>query len=99
MALPEKWQHVVFAQAVNLDVLHQHHLVVTHAEHGAVQEFFRILVVAASQKAQRLLKTLGSVPQTVAIRILPDQLDHPPHQIGDGLRFPTLTDSVSESSS
>src|SRR5258708_35821869 len=87
MALSEERNHVMFAQTITLDVFYQHHLVVTHTEHGAVQEFFRVLVVATGQKSQRFLKTFGGVPQAVALGILSNELEHAPHQVGDGFRF------------
>ena len=47
MALPEEWQQMVLAQAVQFDVFHDDHIVVTDTEHCSVQKLFRVLPVAA----------------------------------------------------
>ena len=65
----------MLAQTVKLNVFHQHHLVVTHGEHRAVQELFRILMVATCQEAKGLFKSLGRVPQAVAGWVLSNQGD------------------------
>jgi hypothetical protein len=66
------------------DIFHQHHLVVTHGEHRAVQKLFRILLVSAGQEAKSLLETLRGAPQAVAVRIFADRLQYFAHMIGDG---------------
>ena len=42
--LAEKWQQVMLAQAEEFDVFHDDHFVVVHAERGAIQHRFQILV-------------------------------------------------------
>ena len=40
--LAEEWQHVMLAKAEHFDVLHDHHLVVIHAEQRGLQHLFRV---------------------------------------------------------
>src|ERR1700674_2632484 len=83
-------QQVVFAEAEELDVLHNDHFVVGHAEGRTVQYMIQVLVVAAGQKLQSLLKTLRCLAQTFAIRILSDYLDDFAHVAGDPARIDLL---------
>jgi len=52
MTLAEEREHVVFAKAENLDILHDHHFVVCDIEHGSIQQLVRILLVTAGQIPQ-----------------------------------------------
>src|SRR5579863_7923146 len=76
---------MVFAQAEKFDVFHHHHLVIVHAEGGAVQHRIQILVIAAGKKFQRFLKTLRRLAQSFAVRIFADQRDYLAHQVGHAL--------------
>ena len=69
-------QHVVLAQAEELDVLHHHHLVVLHVVQRAVQDIFDVHLVAAGQKAQRLVDALRRAQQAIALRVLAQAAQH-----------------------
>src|SRR5947209_4537836 len=65
----------MLAQAEKLDVLHQHHFVVAHAECRAVEEMIDVLVIAAGQEAQCLFIALGRLAQAFAVRVFADDPD------------------------
>jgi len=54
VALPKKRQQMMLAQAVEIDVLDDHHLAVVDREQRAVQDLVDVGVVAAGEKRQRL---------------------------------------------
>src|SRR6266404_7161680 len=54
VAPPEKGEHVVFAKAVHLDVLHDHHTVRFLREHGAVDEPLHVDAVAGGKELEGL---------------------------------------------
>ena len=55
VALAEERQQVVLAQAVEIDVLHDDHLVVVDREERVVEDFVDVGRVAAGQECERLL--------------------------------------------
>ena len=69
MAASEEGQHVVFAQAVDLDVAHNDHVVRMRLEDRAVHDLFRRLPIAAGQEGERFRHALGSPLQPFAVRI------------------------------
>src|SRR5439155_11696276 len=75
VGLAEKRQHMMFAEAEKFDVLHHNHLIVIYAERRAVEDVIHILMVAAGEKLQRLLKTFWSLAQSFAVRIFAYQTD------------------------
>ncbi len=70
MRLADEWQHVVFAQRVQLDVLHQHHFAVVGAEQRAVGDFLQRLLVALAQILHGFGGALGCIEQTFAGNVL-----------------------------
>ena len=75
MNLAEKRQHVVLAHAEELDVLHDHHLVVFHFVDGAVDDLADIRAVAARQKTQRLFDALGRAHQAFALGVFAERFN------------------------
>jgi hypothetical protein len=66
---------VVLAEAVEVDVLDEHHLVVGHLEERVVEDRVRILRVALGEEAQRLRHPLGGALQAVARGVLAELLE------------------------
>ena len=66
VTLPKKRKHVMFAEAVEVDVLHDHHLVIIDSEQRVVERGIDVGRVAARQKAKRLLDSLRRVAQPLA---------------------------------
>ena len=95
MALAEERQQVVLAQAVEIDVLHDHHLAVVDGEQGVVEHFVDVHAVAAREELEGFFDALRSVEEPLAARIfselgqeLPDQLLHywELYRLGPGLQ-------------
>src|SRR5580698_673514 len=75
VALAEKRQQMVLAQAEELNVLYHHHFVIGNAEGRAVEDVLRVLEVTAGQEFQRLFIALGSLAQAFAVRVFTDEFD------------------------
>ena len=71
--LAVKRQHMVFAERVQLDVLHEHHLFVLFAERRGADDFERILFVSLRQERHRLGDAFGGFQKSFARRVLPQQ--------------------------
>ena len=71
VALAEERQQVVLAQAVEVDVLDDHHLVIIDGEQRVVEHRIDVRRVSAREKPERLLDALRRVDQTLARRVLP----------------------------
>ena len=69
VALAEERQQVVLAQAVEIDVLHDHHLAVVDGEQCVVEDFVDVHAVAAREELERLFDALGGVEEPFAARI------------------------------
>ena len=74
--LAEEGQHVVLAEAVEVDVAYNDHLAVVLAEHGRAQHLGRVLAVAAGEHLQRLGHTLGGFQQTFAVGVFANKTQH-----------------------
>jgi len=72
VALAEERQKMVLAEAEEFNVLDDYHFVVSNAEGRAIENIFRVLVVAAGQEFQRLFVTFRSLAQAFAIWIFAD---------------------------
>ncbi|MOA08192.1 hypothetical protein D3C78_1279380 [compost metagenome] len=70
MGLADERQQVVFAQRIQLDVLHQHHFAVVGAEQRVVGDFLQRLLVALAEVLHGLGGTLGRVEQAFAGGVL-----------------------------
>ena len=75
MALAKKRQHVVLAQAVEVDVLDDDHLVRNAVKEGVVQHLLRIQIVTAGEKGHGLGDAGGRAEQSLPLGIFPDQFD------------------------
>ena len=69
VALAEERQQVVLAQAVEVDVLHDHHLAVIDGEQRVVEDFVDVHAVAAREELEGLLDALRGVQQPFAAGI------------------------------
>ena len=92
VALAEERQQVVLAQAVEVDVLDDHHLAVIDGEQGVVEDLVDVHVVAARQELERLFDALRRIQQSLTARIfselgqeLPDERLHYGNCTGFGL--------------
>ena len=68
VALAEERQQVMLAQAVEVDVLDDHHLAIIDREQRVVEHLVDVGVVSAGQKLERLLDPLRRVEQPLAAR-------------------------------
>ena len=80
MHAAEEGHHVVLAEAVEVDVAHQHHLVVVDVEQRTRQDLARILRVALREEAQRLGRTRWCSRETFAAGIFSQLLQQSLHQ-------------------
>src|ERR1039458_8161205 len=69
-------QHVVLAQAEELDVPHHHHFVVLHLVQRSIQNLLDVHSKTAGQEAQGLVHTLGRTRQAIALRVLAQAAQH-----------------------
>src|SRR5260370_12022310 len=90
MGLDKERQQVVFAETEELDILHDDHLVVSHAKRRAVQNMIQVLMITAGQVLERFLEALRRLAQPFAIRIFPDNLYDLAHVAGDLARVDFL---------
>src|SRR6266480_5618559 len=65
---------MVLAETEEVDVLHDHHLVVVLDEHGVVQDFLHVLVVARGEIPQGVRHALGRLLEPLALRVLTELL-------------------------
>ena len=66
MAFAEEREQMVFAKAEDFDILDDHHFIVSHIEHGSIQQLIGILFVTAGQVPQRGIDALRCLHQSVA---------------------------------
>jgi hypothetical protein len=66
MTFSEKRQQVMLAEAIEVDVLDDHHLVIIDAEERVVEDGVDVGRIALSQKAKRFLHPLWRVAQPLA---------------------------------
>src|SRR6516164_3388497 len=90
--LSEERQKMVFAQTEHLNILDDHHFVVSYVEHRAQQNLLRVLLVALGQILHRSFHTFGSVPESITLWVFAETKQHFPHEVlqartGQGLRF------------
>ena len=72
VALSKEGQHVVLAQAVELDVADDDHVVVFDGEDGIVDDLLQILSIALGQELHGLGGAVGGVDQPLAGGVLSD---------------------------
>src|ERR1019366_7603989 len=78
--LAEERQHVVLAHAEELDVPHNHHLVVFHVVQRAVYQLADVHLVAARQEFEGLVHAFRGFLQAFALRIFHQHRQHFLHQ-------------------
>ena len=76
MHLAVEWQHVVFAQREEVDVLYNHHLIVVLLEQCIGQNLVGIHVVALGKRLHSLGHTHRCLLQSLAGRILAQQAQY-----------------------
>src|ERR1051325_729820 len=67
--LAEEGQHMVLAEAEELDIFDDHHLVILDLEDGAVKEFVNVGMITAGQKTESLAHTFGRTHQSLTSRV------------------------------
>ena len=72
VALPEERQQMMLAQAVEVDVLDDHHLAIIDGEQRVVQYLVDVRRVPAGQEPERLLDAPRRVAQSLALGIFPE---------------------------
>jgi hypothetical protein len=85
VAAPVERQQMVLAEAVDLDVAHDDHVVEVRLEHRAVEHLPRRLPVAAGQKRQGLGHPFRRDLQPFALGVLAEFDQQLPHQPRDAL--------------
>src|SRR6266850_4535775 len=91
MGLAEEREQVVFAEAEELNIFHDDHLVVGDAEGGAVEKVVNVLMIATGEKLEGLFEALRGLAQSLAIRVFANQFDDFAHMAGDPPRVNFLT--------
>ncbi|MNV70843.1 hypothetical protein D3C71_1638270 [compost metagenome] len=71
MRLADEGQHVVFAQRIQFDVLHQDNFARVGREQRTVDDFVQVLRVATAQMAHGLGRAGGRIGQAFAGRVFP----------------------------
>ena len=81
VAFAEKGKHVMFAEAVKIDVFDDDHFVRGRIKERIVQDGFRVLVIAAGEELERLRDAFGCALKAVAIRVFAEQFNLVPNQL------------------
>ena len=76
MGLAVERQHVVLAKREEVDILHDHHLVVALLEKGVGEHFVGILRVAARQYLHGLGHTHGGLLKTLPLGVFAQQIQY-----------------------
>ena len=76
MRLTVKRNHVVLAHRIELDILHDHHLLILLFKFGREQDLFRVLPVPLREKTHRFGDPFGSFEQSLAGSVLTQQLQN-----------------------
>jgi hypothetical protein len=71
---------VVLAEGVELDVAHEDHVLVRLLEYRLADHLPRIHPVAARQPGQCLRHPLRRLDEAIALGVLIEELEHPPHE-------------------
>ena len=74
--LAKEGQHMMLAQGKEIDILHDHHLlVILLLEHSGAQDRLRILAIPLRQELHRLSHTRRGFHQALAFRILAQKIE------------------------
>ena len=76
MCLAIERNHVVFTEAVHLDVFDDHHLLHLLGEDGAANHFDRVMTLALRQKLHCLGDTLGRLQQAFTVGVFTDEREN-----------------------
>jgi hypothetical protein len=79
--LPDEGEHVVLAHRVEVDVAHEHHVLVLLLEHGVAHHVAHVHVLAAGEPGQAPRDALRRLQQPVPVRILAEQRELTSHQL------------------
>src|SRR5215472_13327877 len=85
----DEWDQMVLAGAVNLDIAHQHHLVVISVEYGA-EDFLRMLPHSGKLFGIGAGDPAGSAAEPVAVGILADRDEDLAHRTLDTVEIHAL---------
>jgi hypothetical protein len=80
MAAAEERQHVVLAQAVHLDVLHDHHAAGVLREERVVDHLLHVGAVPLGEEGERLRHSQRRLLQALARRVFAELDEQLPHQ-------------------
>ena len=83
VAAAEERQHVVLAEAVHLDVLHDDHAVGLLREDRAVDQRVEVGAVAGREERERLGDAPGCAREPLAIGVLAERHQHLAHEVGE----------------
>ena len=64
MAFPKKRQQVMFAKAIEIDILYNYHFIVMLIEYRVIQQLLDIFAISLGQKFVSLCNTVGSSNQS-----------------------------------
>ena len=84
VAFAEERQQVMLAEAVEVDVLDDHHLAIIDGEQRVVQDVIDVRIIPTGEESQRLFHTRGRTRQSFTVGVFteldqeaPDQILHP----------------------
>jgi hypothetical protein len=75
MGLTEEWKHVVLAHGIKFNVTDQDHFLAFFMKHRFVDECLKIGLIPRRQKPHCLRDSFGGPQQTLALRVLADELE------------------------
>src|SRR5947199_8330470 len=83
MATAKKWEKVMFTETEEIDVLHDHHLIIVNRVECAVEELVNVLLIPLRHEPEHLLDAFRRPHQAVTPRFLPKHRQHLRHEILD----------------
>ena len=84
MDLAEERQHVVLAEAEDLDVFDDNHLVVVHGEERAFEQGFGVFLISLGEELHRFVHAFGGGGEAFALRVFAKADDHFADEIFEG---------------
>ncbi len=77
--LPREWHEVVLAKRKELNVFHDHHLIVVFVKHGAVHDGAQVLLVALCEEEHGLRIALWGIKQALSVGVLAHAFQYRPY--------------------
>src|SRR3989304_10473344 len=74
--MPKKRQQMMLAQAVEVDIPHDHHFAIVDAEEGAVEHLVNVRAVPARQEPERILDSRWCPEKAFPIRVFAQRCQH-----------------------